>query len=108
MKEINIDAHSMRRIVFETVPAFKQIKDRVSCSGDKDTKRWTVTVSLTTGLLSPEAEAIYDEFGTLKYDNNAALIADKIAAHFGLKVESCNVHFQHRQYSEVAYIGLKR
>lgn len=85
-------ASDIRKIVYEAVPEYRNLKwpnggSRVHCSySDKHKIGY---VALGIGLLSPEAEKILDEVGSLKTTQKA--ITDGLRKVFGSKLKFNNV-----------------
>lgn len=97
-------ANQVRKIVLELFPEWKPLKRlKISCSPN------SVCVQLITGVLSHEAEAVFDLTGTLRCSDavgnrNVPKLVEALTKGLNKTVTvKLGPHFDHRQRCEYVY-----
>jgi hypothetical protein len=76
------NGRNVRNVVFQCVPEYKTLVGRVKVSTSILGNTRTCTIALQTGLLTDDAEAVFDKVGTLQ--ENRAKIFKAINKHFDI------------------------
>lgn len=82
-------SRSVRKVILDTIPAWKGLTGRISVHYYEDTKKLHITMN--TKSLTSEVSNILDQYGTLKYVNgknerNTDKIKIAFESHFGRSV----------------------